>query len=305
MPHLSGVEVSILVDGVALPEYKIITSGDHEVSCYVPSETGKKFQVSINDQGGDRGHRVHIHTSTLDIDGVKMTLGQVREEAEGTRFTIKGLENESRTAFQPFYFANLQVSEEGPELGGRSDALGTISLKVWWLRLHEVRPTLGTQNRNLPTLRNETVHEKSKKLTTHRVLLGESVLADQSHLQRSRSTIETRFPALTFSFHYANKDLLTARDIIPSTKPQVHTLPKSEPRRPKKRLRDTKVTDLEDGDDEMTKEEKEMLKQLQAKAARSKQSRAKRVKTEVKPEPGLGLTSYKVTAGGVIDLTDD
>jgi len=285
MPRLSDVEVSLIVDGVALPEYKIIANGDHEVSCYVPSETGKTFQVSANDQMGDRGYRVGMYPCSLEIDGVKMALEQLREDIKGSGFTIKGLQNASRTTLQPFYFADLQVSEEGLELDGESDALGTISIRVYWLRLHGAQSALPAQN--LPTLQNTAVHEKSKKLTTHRVLLGDSVPDDQRDVQMFQTTIEARFPTLTFRFHYANKEILTARDIMPSTKPQALLEPA--PRRPKKRTRDTKVTDLEDGEDQ----------------AKGKQSRTKRVKTEVQSEPSIGLTPYKIVEGGVIDLTDD
>jgi hypothetical protein len=47
MPHLLDVEVTLLVDGKPLPEYKIEVKGEHEIACYVPSETGKVrlFQV--------------------------------------------------------------------------------------------------------------------------------------------------------------------------------------------------------------------------------------------------------------------
>jgi hypothetical protein len=39
--RLLDVEVTLLVDGDPLPEYKIEVKGEREVVCYVPSETGK------------------------------------------------------------------------------------------------------------------------------------------------------------------------------------------------------------------------------------------------------------------------
>ena len=49
MPRLTDAEVTLLADGVPLPEYKVITTGDHEVSCYVPSETGKVGRLRLPD----------------------------------------------------------------------------------------------------------------------------------------------------------------------------------------------------------------------------------------------------------------
>ena len=59
MPRLSDVEVSLMVDGVALPEYKVIPNGDLEVSCYVPSETGKVshlFSVKLLERRAHSNH---------------------------------------------------------------------------------------------------------------------------------------------------------------------------------------------------------------------------------------------------------
>jgi hypothetical protein len=39
--RLLDTEVTLLVDGNLLPEYQIEVKGEHEVACYVPSETGK------------------------------------------------------------------------------------------------------------------------------------------------------------------------------------------------------------------------------------------------------------------------
>jgi len=91
---------------------------------------------------------------------------------------------------------------------------------------------------------------------------------------------------------------------MPDTKPQ-GSLTGLTSDRPKKRASDADIIDLEDEQSEeegMTKDDKEHLKRLQAKAARA-ESRRKRVKTEVKSEPST--SSFKVIAGGVIDLTDD
>jgi hypothetical protein len=41
MPTLMGTEVSLIVDGERLSEYKVEQNGNFDVNCYVPSETGK------------------------------------------------------------------------------------------------------------------------------------------------------------------------------------------------------------------------------------------------------------------------
>ena len=41
MPEFHNVEVSILVDGNALPEYQVKQDGERLMRCYVPSEVGK------------------------------------------------------------------------------------------------------------------------------------------------------------------------------------------------------------------------------------------------------------------------
>jgi hypothetical protein len=42
MPTIPGAaEVSILVDGEPLPEYKVEMEGERKIKCYIPSQTGK------------------------------------------------------------------------------------------------------------------------------------------------------------------------------------------------------------------------------------------------------------------------
>jgi len=303
MPRLPGAEVTLLVDGEPLPEYRVVTNGVHEVSCYVPSVTGKQFKISLKDRGPEKGPDVYIH-SRADIDGVDLNVGDWHPEVGQRRHRLlAGVDNESSTAFKPLYFADLQVSEDGPLLSGSGETkgLGTISLSVLWLRHHDIT-YLQKRDQNIPVFQNTAVHEKSKKLTTHRVLLGKPVLEDRSHHGRIRTSFDKRYAHLKFCFHYAKKDLLMARDIIPNPQPQLQPTPTP---LPKKRLREAQVTevqDLDDGEEDgtLTREEKQILERLRAKEARSQ---TKRVKTEVKAEPGL--STFKIIAGGVVDLTDD
>jgi len=234
---------------------------------------------------------------------VELFTSHLRTEDKDERgHVVLGVDNEHRTSFQPFYFTNLKVCEEVDELNQGSDGLGTIDIEVSWLQYKEL--SRATRDREIPTLKNQAVHEKSKKLTSHRVLLGDSVPQDNSFKPLFKTTTDRRFAPLRFHFHYASRDLLMARDIMPDTKPQ-GSLTGLTSDRPKKRASDADIIDLEDEQSEeegMTKDDKEHLKRLQAKAARA-ESRRKRVKTEVKSEPST--SPFKVIAGGVIDLTDD
>jgi hypothetical protein len=89
MPRLSVAKVSLIVDGLALPEYRVVRESKHEVSCYVPSETGEvrcsalsnqpsieyhtvvrqKFQIRLEDKGPKREKDTFIHLTNLEIDG--------------------------------------------------------------------------------------------------------------------------------------------------------------------------------------------------------------------------------------------
>jgi hypothetical protein len=118
---------------------------------------------------------------------MKMACLSTKEEWQRHRI-VDGVEDQSGSSFSPFYFSNLQfngavfclrpgfihilpiVDSEG-ENGwrGESSYVGTIHVRVIWTQHTSVQATFSS---SASKLENSAVHERTKTLATHRVLLG-------------------------------------------------------------------------------------------------------------------------------------
>jgi len=165
------------------------------------------------------------------------------------------------------------------------DGLGEITIEVDWSRFSKDECQRDTSE--YPTLEDTTIDEKDKELigTSHRVLLGGSVLTENLP-SIFTTTVINKYPQLKFNFRYANKDILMAKDIMPRPpRPQPRgksiqaiVLPDSDPeetmpisrRTGEEKKRKHGATGKEDGDgddgrgndEKMTVEEKRLLLKL-------------------------------------------
>lgn len=279
MPSIRDTSAWITVDDVKLPEYKLEMDGDNIVKCHVPSESGKRFKILFCDKSPFRNNEV-VPTATLELDGVYMKRAWGGTSME--EFTIDGLQG--LEYFTPFLFADLQMTDEDEHRSKRSGA-GLIKVMVNWRG--PGKPSTGP---NVPqSIGNGPVHERIKKLSSHCVALGERSAVSQT-MWVVREVL-TQYTPIEFHFHYANKDLLMARDIMPIPVPDNADV---------KRFRD-----VDDADDLLTAEEEAEFKRLQEKVQRRDIKRVKK-EHEVKEEKNVDLTIPEAPKRTiVIDLTDD
>jgi len=282
MPSIGNISAWILVGGERLPEYKV-ESAENIVKCHIPSEAGKTFRIGFGERGGlrmlDWAPVALVELDGHDLNIAWALLGGVQERI------IEGLAG--MDSFQPFAFANLQVTEDGGD-ESVSGGLGFIKVKIDWRRYS------GPGNGPLPVKKDlqnpDPVHEKKKKLTTHRVVLGEKV--HQTNVWNRYAPIPGS-PKYEFHFQYASKDLLMAHGIIPKP-PTLLDLPDSYSSTSKRAgKRRSEVIDL-------TTDDEDASQPLQGKKARLGSPISRTVKREIKDE-----NSRVARFTGVIDLTED
>jgi len=164
--------------------------------------------------------------------------------------------------------------------------VGVIKVRVCWRS-----PGSQCKPPNVPrSLKNGTVHERTKKMASHRIALGEiTPLSVDDHWYRDPRV--PQYNEIEFHFYYADKDLLMARDIMPIFVPD---------NAGGKRSRET------GDDDDFTAEDEAELLRLQEKLSRRDMKRVKK-EHEVKEENGpIDLTALEVPKHIVIiDLTED
>ncbi|KIK55472.1 hypothetical protein GYMLUDRAFT_841120 [Collybiopsis luxurians FD-317 M1] len=93
----------IVIDGVSSDEFNLehkLVDGIMHVSCWIPSETGKNFQVHFRDKGG-RTSNAYVY-----IDGNKCG-GRVLRRNKTAH--VNGL-RVSSTVLRPFVFSNLSFT---------------------------------------------------------------------------------------------------------------------------------------------------------------------------------------------------
>jgi len=122
----------------------------------------------------------------------------VRREDNGFKLSQSHLLQEglstSPTTVKPFTFGELKLTDDNAFLATSATAdIGEIQLKIWRV------VSLG-KGKHVAPLVEQKVHERAKKATSHRVILGDDV-------QRpSRKTYQTKIldkePLVTFVFKY-------------------------------------------------------------------------------------------------------
>ncbi|KAF9652647.1 hypothetical protein BDM02DRAFT_3108719 [Thelephora ganbajun] len=219
MPDLNGVQVTIASNGQPLEEYEATYEGD-TVTCWIPSEVGKTFEIRWRVQPGLPLHNVHrVFDCYMDGRGMKRALGKPSHRSG----SIVGVST-GATTLRPFTFSTIQLTEEEDGLSSKASTdlshLGTIIVKAHRAKHWSTLPyidKLRTSPSELPT-----VNEKSKKAASHCISLG----AQRTQKSRPRAhgvELLGKSPVATFIFRYASKDMLQAQGIIPKRRPSVTT----------------------------------------------------------------------------------
>ncbi|OBZ67486.1 hypothetical protein A0H81_12606 [Grifola frondosa] len=204
-----GYELRVICEGKALPEYDVQVEGDENtVACYIPSASGKKFEIEWQDHAG------LCHTAIrIRLDGQRLSGNRCKPFGRGSKTGIRTSVNVRR----PFIFSNLETSDDD-NLATKcvSKDLGVIEVRVT-----RIKPNVIHQKFSASQFLNVgTVHETSKKAGAHCVSLGEGV---ESINTEGRVKTDLLFKSeqfyVKFLFRYRPADLLQAQGIIPPERP--------------------------------------------------------------------------------------
>jgi len=251
----------ITIEGVDAPEYSVEVSGNQEeLSCWIPSEVGKKFAVhwsNISAPGLTGGG--------VQVDGHKCGFEAIASETRPISAFMDGIA-ETDTKTRPFVFAPLELTDDDAYLESASHPnLGLIKLEIW-----RVDVGGGYAPSVIAVPSTQKVHERSKKGSMNQqITFGAAV--EHAQVQSAQIRRIGIKPLVTFSFKYRSLDLLRANGIAPP------------PQRPEKRKASgspepAPADEEADPDAEEAARIKERLDTLTAK-------RAKKVKTEPTNEP--------------------
>ncbi|KAI8972865.1 hypothetical protein BD414DRAFT_499618 [Trametes punicea] len=229
--HHRGFEAWVAYsDGERLPEFEVRYAGRSRATCYIPSESGKRFIVCWKYHSGE--HRGGIQ---IKLDGVEVGQKACRPGEEGQQDGVRT----SADACYSFQFANLWLTcqdgdddredvldEPAPSL----EKLGTISVRMYHIK-SELGPARPFKPRSAPFTGICTVDEKSEDkdqkpgggrpfglMGAHCVKLGEK-LRLKKPVKGGCPTMSIlnkgRGPYVNFVFHYRPAVVLQAEGIMP------------------------------------------------------------------------------------------
>ncbi|KAK2460251.1 hypothetical protein APHAL10511_007640 [Amanita phalloides] len=278
MPRYSTLYARIKVDGGELPEYDIqVDESEKQVSCWIPSEAGKKFSVCWNNASpvSDAGGWVTL--DGVNVGGCLCYTGSSRELVHSSWST-------SSTTGRYFSFSPISYTDDDAYLHVSVANLGVIKIDIWSVLVG------GERQFCCPTIDSDVkVHERSKKLGVHRVQFGEEEMTQYKVIHDTKPVCRLA----TFIFKYRPLDILQANGILPLA-PLSHDISSQQVRENKKRkLPEGDVIEVKDDDEDLGRRVKKLKKELQQLEARQ----AKEGKVKVERQNRLSPTNE------VIDLT--
>ncbi|KAJ3740620.1 hypothetical protein DFH05DRAFT_1581901 [Lentinula detonsa] len=274
----------IEVDGSELSIFDIKQTGN-EVTCWIPSESEKKFSVKLS-----TGKRAISMVGDIFMDG-KCLSGKTMKAGEPQTFTSSGVLT-TATSERPFVFSKLELTDDDEYLNMATAGLGDVKLVISHATFGVTRDH--KRYKNCDTIGK--VHEKSKKATGHRVGLG----AEKPVVYTKSISVRRHAALVKFVFRYRPIDMLRANGIAPLEERKKRIASPSEP----------EVLDLTgDSDDEEERRMNTLREELQA--LERKRRKTKHVKSEpgVEPKHEPGTFSSRIKRGSrkvspeVVDLT--
>ncbi|KAI3600992.1 hypothetical protein WG66_014857 [Moniliophthora roreri] len=211
MVSINNLSSWIYIEGVEAQLYDVqIDQARNQVSCWVASEAGKKYEVEYQDDA-----YTNPSSWTLSIDGFKRASGVVRESNNMFRNYFDGVVS-SATSVIPFKFATVETTDD--ENADKSDNphIGEIKLTVY--RTEKVGDDVPWTARVARPIEPQPFHETTKKGLHHQTTFTDSVdIASRIVSVNFRNIGE---PIAIFIFRYRPLTILQANGIAPRASPE-------------------------------------------------------------------------------------
>ncbi|EEB91394.1 hypothetical protein MPER_10249, partial [Moniliophthora perniciosa FA553] len=269
----------VTVGGQKAQEYGVeVSEADKTVTCWIPSEEGKTFEVCWDDSS-----KRSATNGKLFVDGhpcggeIIPAGGQSHVTRKGARVTFDSI--------RPFVFSRLSTTDDDDA------ATGSSSPEIGEIRVVMTRTHVSPSQSNLPAIINipqsQIFHEKSKKAVDHQTSFGAAIPSKKPRIFHVKDYGD---PVAQFRFRYRPLDMLQANGIAPLTQTRKRPSAKEEP--------DLDIIELSDDSDEELARLQARVKAIQDRQAANPRKKLKtgpKVKSEVKTEP---------LKGEFIDLTE-
>ncbi|KAF9507511.1 hypothetical protein BS47DRAFT_306521 [Hydnum rufescens UP504] len=295
----TGFQFRILCEGEYLPEYSVVAEGNR-VTCWVASKEGKAFEIGVQPEftpyPPERMLRIAIY-----FDGSNESAGRYTVSSTPVRTSalarIDRITTEGGIERQ-FCFSKLKLLENdgSTQLSeNQIKLLGTIHLRLNHVR--RVGPYYyAAQVASQRAIAPPALNERSKKGGGHVISLG-AQLGPSTARPTFATGLVPNMPSLDILFHYAPKELLIAREIIPRPPSLPPVIKQATGHAAAKRGREE--TDDDDASALTDEEDAAAYARLRAKIAAKK-----RVKiTSVKSEPSE-ISTRMFKKGEIIDISD-
>ncbi|KIY68931.1 hypothetical protein CYLTODRAFT_453068 [Cylindrobasidium torrendii FP15055 ss-10] len=202
MVQFDDLSAWITVDGRALDEYSQEFNDElGEVTCWVPSQEGKEFQLQFLDKCIHHDVGVYFY-----VDGNEVSARILANTAEPrNRIFCAGIKSSPETE-RPFIFSKTQLIEADAIPQTPSAALGEIKVECWSVDIGDEVP-FGQPEFSAV----DSVSEREKVDATHHVGLGD---ARRAEARLSREATRCSLLA-SFLFRYRPIEILWARGLAP------------------------------------------------------------------------------------------
>ncbi|RDB21144.1 hypothetical protein Hypma_011733 [Hypsizygus marmoreus] len=203
-----GFSAWIEVDGQAVPEYLVaLDEASNRVSCWIPSEEGKRFSVFWRDNGGNVETCSFITLDGLVVPG-RFLAGSGTTSREGVRT--------SPTSERPFVFQKVNETSNEPIVDVAGKEVGMIVLRIKRVVLVGARPSDPIQELPKGLL-------GKRKAGDLRVGFGEETRNYDQHpttwavMPHDKDIPGARKPStfVSFVFRYRSQEFLESQGIIP------------------------------------------------------------------------------------------
>ncbi|EIW84404.1 hypothetical protein CONPUDRAFT_142711 [Coniophora puteana RWD-64-598 SS2] len=166
--RLGDFSASVIVDGSPLEEYDVVVGEDEqEITCYIPSNTGKKFSVKWTDWVWERGLDSCGYVS---VDGLKC-IGRVLDTTKESTAERSEFHIDEETA-RDLMFSDLKLTDDDSYLRTPGlEKLGEISIEIW--RGKCMGPGASRFIFRKAPSDDRIVHERTKKAMVHCVSFAE------------------------------------------------------------------------------------------------------------------------------------
>jgi len=287
----------VVVEDQEIEHYGIEVNEETKVAtCWIASTAGKRFGLWVA-----KRHADFECVADMDLDGSFM--GGVVLIKSDRKPRLKEYVYTGDTSARPFLFGLLRVTDDDSVLNSQQSYEEFGNIKVLFRHITD-RKLSSVQTPQLSA--NDTIHERAKKVVTHRILFGQSTTIERP---QTFETCMRQEKVATFIFRYRSIDLLRANRIVPHSPAPVKSVTtegasasvsaksSSVSRKRKAAVKEEEPSDVEsDSEDEAAKRE---MAELQAKldilAERlDRKHKHKKVKREARPV---------FLPGEVIDLT--